>query len=297
MCFCSTRASLSAMPTQEHKRAVEASRAASADTAALPCAEEEHADGTAAAWDAFHRQHAGVAFFKPRRYLLAEFPQLRGQELTVLELGCGNGSSCVPLLLANPVARLVACDFAPAAVEAARQAVLSAGAGLSGRFAAFVADPSAMTPAGFAEALSAAVVAAGWPPVTRVDAVLAVFVLSAVPPLRLPPFLASVCTCVRPGGVVLVRDYGIYDQAHLRFSPAAACDASGRLFFRQDGTLARFFDRDELVDAVCSGAADAGVHLSGEAEWHTVAVRNRAKDLTMRHVFVHAVFTRALDDV
>ena len=304
-------------PTQEHRRAVEASRGRSLDTPDHASRDEQGGDGTAGAWDAFHRQHAGVAFFKERRYLVSEFPQLtvRGKELTVLELGCGNGSSCVPLLTANPDARVVACDFAPAAVEAARQAVSRAGApalrqrccvarcvgahasaaGLSSRFVAFQADPSAAAPAEFAAALSAAVALAGWSPLVAFDAVLAVFVLSAVPPARLPNFLAAVCARIRPGGALLVRDYGIYDQAHLRFSPAAARDGSGRLFSRHDGTLARFFERDELVDVVCSGAAGGGVHLVGAADWHTVAVRNRAKAITMRRVFVHAVFTRALD--
>jgi len=91
---------------------------------------EQGGDGTAAAWESFHLQHAAVPFFKQRRYLVAEFPQLaaRGEQLTVLELGCGVGSSALPLLLSDPGVRVVACDFAPAAVEAARQAVSRAGA-------------------------------------------------------------------------------------------------------------------------------------------------------------------------
>ena len=279
----------------EHRCAVEASRRAGSGAAAQAAPFVEHE--LSASWDAFHRQHCGAAFFRPRRYLLAEFPLLaaRGKELTVLELGCGNGSSCLPLLLANPDARVVACDFAESAVAATRQAVSQAG--VSSRFVAFHADPGAGSAQEFAAALSAAVSLAGWPPLTRFDAVLAVFVLSALPPARVPNFLASACSCLRPGGCLLARDYGIFDQAHLRFSDAeAACDASGRLFRRQDGTLARFFDRDELVDTVCGAAASAGVHLAGEAEWHTVAVPNRAKNICMRRIFVHAVFTRALDD-
>ena len=108
---------------------MEASRCSRGDAAAPP-APLVDGDGTAASWDAFHRQHAGVAFFKQRRYIVAEIPQLaaRGTELTVLELGCGNGSTCLPVLRANPEARVVACDFAASAVEAARQAVALAGA-------------------------------------------------------------------------------------------------------------------------------------------------------------------------
>ena len=93
----------------EHRCAVEASRRAGSGAAAQAAPFVEHE--LSASWDAFHRQHSGAAFFKARRYLLAEFPVLatRGKELTVLELGCGNGSSCLPLLLANPDARVVAC--------------------------------------------------------------------------------------------------------------------------------------------------------------------------------------------
>jgi methyltransferase-like protein 6 len=126
-----------------------------------------------------------------------------------------------------------------------------------------------------------------------VDAVLAVFVLSAVPPRRLGAMLASIASCLRPGGALLIRDYGLYDLPQLRFPRAAARGDTGRLFARQDGTLARFFERDELVAEVCAGAADAGVALAcGEAEWCCVVVRNRSKGVAMRRVFVHAVFTR-----
>ena len=275
----------------EHRCAVEASRRAGSGAAAQAAPFVEHE--LSASWDAFHRQHSGAAFFKARRYLLAEFPVLatRGKELTVLELGCGNGSSCLPLLLANPDARVVACDFAESAVTATRLA--ASNAGVSSRLVAFQADPGSGSADEFAAALSAAVLLAGWPPLKHFDAVLAVFVLSALPPARVQNFLASACSCLRPGGCLLARDYGLFDQAHLRFSR----EASARLFSRQDGTLARFFDRDELVDVVCRGAASAGVHLAGEAEWHTVAVPNRAKSISMRRVFVHAVFTRALDDL
>ena len=75
------------------------------------------------AWDRFHAAHARGAFFKPRRYLLAAFPALAaapaGATSTVLELGCGSGSACVPVLAANPTARVLACDCAPEAVACA----------------------------------------------------------------------------------------------------------------------------------------------------------------------------------
>jgi methyltransferase-like protein 6 len=167
----------------------------------------------------------------------------------------------------------------------------------SSRFLAFVADPSASTPARFAAELAAAAHAAGWStPVTHVDAVLAVFVLSAVPPRRLGVMLASIASCLCPGGALLVRDYGLHDLPMLRFPHSAARGDTGRLFARQDGTLARFFERGELVQEVCAGAAGAGVALAcDEAEWCCVIVRNRSKGVDMRRVFVHAAFTRHAD--
>jgi hypothetical protein len=120
-----------------------------------------------------------------------------------------------------------------------------------------------------------------------------VFVLSAVPPPRLQAMVAAVAACIRPGGALLARDYGLYDLPMLRFSAAAARGDSGRLFARGDGTLARFFDRDELAHVIIDGAAAAGVRLACDAaEWCCVVVRNRAAGVAMRRVFVHAVFTR-----
>jgi methyltransferase-like protein 6 len=246
----------------------------------------------AGAWEAFHEQHRRAQFFKPRRYLLLEFPRLSAQPLTLLEVGCGSGSSALPVLLRNPQARVLACDFAAAAVRAAREAAAHAGIP-SSRFLAFCADPAQGSAAEFQDAVQQAAAAAGWAPLGALDAVLAVFVLSAVPPAALPQLLANVASTLRPGGALLVRDYGIHDLPMRRFAPSAA---RGRhLFQRADGTLACFFDKQELVECVIQGAATAGVQLlCDDAQWCCVSVRNRAKALEMRRVFVHAQFSRAV---
>ncbi|KAK9042048.1 hypothetical protein V6N11_017129 [Hibiscus sabdariffa] len=52
------------------------------------------------AWQSFHIQHSSGKFFKERRYLLKEFPELVscGDGSKVLEVGCGNGSTTLPIL-------------------------------------------------------------------------------------------------------------------------------------------------------------------------------------------------------
>lgn len=122
--------------------------------------------------------------------------------------------------------------------------------------------------------------------------------MSAVPPPRFAHMVTSITCCIRPGGALLVRDYGLYDLPMLRFAPSAALagDSSGRVFMRRDGTLARFFERHELRDAVLSAAAAEGSPLACDAaEWCCVIVRNRGEGLAMRRVFVHAAFTRQVE--
>lgn len=106
------------------------------------------------AWSRFYDRHDTAPFFKARRYLTAEFPILmQTNGVTVLEVGCGTGSSVLPLLEANPGARVIACDFSASAVAAINRAIKKAGAStfrrkmmaLSGTDAAHACRRSAVT--------------------------------------------------------------------------------------------------------------------------------------------------------
>ena len=50
---------------------------------------------------------------------------------------------------------------------------------------------------------------------------------------------------LKAGGSVLVRDYGLHDQAMLRFGRGSKIDE--RFYVRQDGTRAYYFDLSELL--------------------------------------------------
>lgn len=82
-----------------------------------------------------------------RRYLLLEFPSLAaaGRRQHVLEIGCGCGSSLLPVLKVNPDARVTATDLSPTAVRLFADAAARAGIAPD-RYEAFpcdAADPAA----------------------------------------------------------------------------------------------------------------------------------------------------------
>ena len=82
-------------------------------------------------------------------------------------------------------------------------------------------------------------------PMGRVDVVMCMFVLSALPPASHALVLRKLADALRPGGVLFIRDYGRYDEAQLRFKKGSKLD--DHFYVRQDGTCAYYFDLEELV--------------------------------------------------
>jgi len=81
-----------------------------------------------------------------------------------------------------------------------------------------------------------------------VDAILLIFVLSAIGPTHHQSVLTKIFNALKPGGYLLFRDYGAGDLAGQRFAVRGDVGAvhsqtlSDRWFVRQDGTQAYFFD-------------------------------------------------------
>lgn len=74
------------------------------------------------------------------------------------------------------------------------------------------------------------------------DVALFIFVLSALSVEQMPLAIATSYACLKPGGVVLFRDYAWGDATQLRYekTPSSRVLASG-LCVRGDGTKAYFF--------------------------------------------------------
>lgn len=180
-------------------------------------------------WNLFYRRNE-TRFFKDRHWIGREFPELlRDAPLQVLEVGCGVGNFALPLTETNPLLFVYACDFSPKAIE-----LLQADERYQrGRCSAFVADLS--VPGSLL---------AGPLKVHSMDMVTCIFVLSAIPPENVSQALRNIRSVLKPGGMVLFRDYSRDDAALKRFKPDRQLTET--LCVRQDGTLAYYFAEDEI---------------------------------------------------
>lgn len=231
----------------------------------------------ASLWDAHYA--VNLRNYHDRRYLHNEYPSLLcradGQPdgpVVVLETGCGVGNTLLPLLLHSPHVSAVGCDHAAGAVVRANERLEREGLAHRGR--AICWDLGQPPPEGEL-------------PASGFDTILSIFTLSALPPEALPLAFAHLVACLKPGGQLLIRDYGRLDMKQLKFAKAAG----GRLgsghgcewYARGDGTTALFF----TTEAVATLARQAGLEVSSVAYDRRLVV-NRADRLRMNRVWVVA---------
>jgi len=267
------------------------------------------AASSARAWHRFHARHGG-GFFHERGYIAQAFPRLAAAAGggNVLEVGCGSGSNVFSLLtlLPQPETRVFACDVTPAALRAIRSHPRFAEE--TGRIELFLCDaatgnvppappglvvaedaggggggaggPGAASRAAELNALHAsfmrvpAAVAKG-----EMHAALLTFVLSALDPREHAAAVAAAARALRPGGVLFVRDHAAGDAAMLR--AAESSRLGERLFVRGDGTLASFFELEEMRALLAAaGLVDIDLKLA------CVVNRNRKSGVELRRVFV-----------
>ncbi|KAF8517938.1 methyltransferase [Hysterangium stoloniferum] len=195
-------------------------------------------DKPARHWDIFYK-HNENNFFRDRKWLHLEFPELvaatqaQAGPVTILEVGCGAGNSMFPLLSSNVnlELKIVACDYSPRAVELVKSHALY-DSPPAGRISASVWDLS--SPQLPQDVLPGSV-----------DIVVMIFVLSALHPKEWRQAIENVHKALKPGGKVVLRDYGRYDLAQLRFKEGRLLDDN--FYIRGDKTRVYFFSLDDLA--------------------------------------------------
>ncbi|PAV20032.1 methyltransferase [Pyrrhoderma noxium] len=208
-------------------------------------------------WDNFYKMNADN-FFRNRKWLHTEFPELvaatqpNAGPITVAELGCGAGNSVFPLLTANqnPDLKLLAFDYASHAVKLVQHNEL------------YHAPPIGSISASVWDLSSSALPNEVQP--GSVDIIVLIFVLSALHPNEWARAVANIHKMLKPGGLVVLRDYGRYDLTQLRFKEGRLLDEN--FYIRGDKTRVYFFDLDDLAMMFTGSPAQASDKIIPEPE-------------------------------
>ncbi|KAH8349666.1 hypothetical protein KR084_003940, partial [Drosophila pseudotakahashii] len=230
-------------------------------------------------WDSFYGIHDN-RFFKDRHWLFTEFPELaplttetaEQQPRSIFELGCGVGNTILPLLQYSPEPQLKVsgCDFSARAIEILRSQPQFD----EKRCQVFVMDATLeQWEVPFEE--------------NSQDIIVMIFVLSAIEPKKMQKVLDNCYRYLRPGGLLLFRDYGRYDLAQLRFKSGKCLEDN--FYVRGDGTMVYFFTEAELRGMMTQ---------AGLKEEQLIVDRrlqvNRGRGLKMYRVWIQTKFRKPL---
>lgn len=259
-------------------------------------------------WDDFYSRHHNK-FFKDRHYLHKTFPDEFGplysergdtksgkcpggdtdrgtdETFTVMEIGCGVGNTLLPLLERGASA-IINCkrrnicvwglDFASVAIDLLKKDQRYIEAASDGRAMAGVWDITQPPPSIYEiESIS--------------DVSILLFCLSAVSPDKMSDAARHAASTIKPGGTLVFRDYGRYDEAQMKLGTSRCKRLGDNFYVKSDGTRCYYFDLDDLRRLF--GEEGAGLEII-ELTYLRRVYENRSQDSTRTRVWVQGRFRK-----
>ncbi|XP_060526416.1 tRNA N(3)-methylcytidine methyltransferase METTL6 [Cylas formicarius] len=217
-------------------------------------------------WDIFYKRNE-ARFYKDRHWTTREFQDLvetSDERRNLFEVGCGAGNFIFPLLELGLNFKIFACDLSPRAVEIVKLHSLYN----ESLIKVFQCDITSEDVFNTLELES-------------LDIITMIFVLSAIHPDKFLRTLKNVFKLLKPGGVLLFRDYGLYDMAQMRFKPGHKI--SENFYMRQDGTRTYFFSLELVEEKLLS----CGFKIVSNSYIHRRTI-NIKENIDVPRIFVQA---------
>mmetsp|Transcript_2692 Transcript_2692/g.5026 ORF Transcript_2692/g.5026 Transcript_2692/m.5026 type:complete len:257 (+) Transcript_2692:107-877(+) len=225
------------------------------------------------------------------------------QDFTIVEIGCGVGNTLLPLLELDPFfidrdhvpgsdsiqTRRRLCiwglDFSQVAIQLLQQDARYIQAHHDKRAMSAIWDITQSRPRDIHPSLESC---------SNISLLL--FCLSAISPDKMPTAAKNVADTLRPGGTLLIRDYGRYDEAQLKLGRSRGKCISENFYVKHDSTRVYYFELDDLerlFGPSSSGDSGAGL-ICIEKKYIQRVYRNRSDGTERRRVWVQARYRKPI---
>ena len=255
-------------------------------------------DADTDAWNKFYTSH-GSRFFNDRHYLPKAFPkefgtsQSTSRDKTLVEIGCGPGALLLPLMEdttsheanENPWKTFHGIDLSSVAIDLLTK---------DSRFTSYnqsvngASNSGAMSDKGGAFGHVCNISQSLPEACTGVaDVTSLLFCLSAVDPDQMHNAAKNVALSLRPGGIIVFRDYGLYDEAQLKLGTSIRKQLKDGFYQKHDGTKCYYFTLDMVRDLF----ETAGLKVL-ELKYLRRAYTNKSTGERRRRVWVQGRFQK-----